>query len=191
MEQSKRFVKSTTPFPTDRDDPLWWGNRVSHSCSVWSRQKCLWIVMTRTIKIFYCSKMENELKSYHSKTNWVNFVWTQDFWTSLKLDFTSRRKTLQISHNFMQWAVVSTQFQEEKMHCNRKDGSKGAPRLGPYWKLQPVICTVNIELRSEFRLWTETILTPGSEFLMHQTSLWWIWTTMSRKFQKFSSKNMR
>ena len=27
--------------------------------------------------------------------------------------------------------------------------------------------------------------------LMDQTSLWWIWTTMSRKFQKFSSENMR
>ena len=33
-------------------------------------------------------------------------------------------------------------------------------------------------LTSEFGLWTETILTPGSEFLMDQISLWWIWTTM-------------
>ena len=30
---------------------------------------CLWIVMTVLAKIFYCNNMENELKSYHNKTN--------------------------------------------------------------------------------------------------------------------------
>ena len=29
---------------------------------------------------------------------------------------------------------------------------QGNTKLGPYWKLQPVICTVNMELRSEFGL---------------------------------------
>ena len=33
-----------------------------------------------------------------------------------------------------------------------KGWSKGTPKLGPYWKLQPVTCTVNMELRSEFCL---------------------------------------
>ena len=33
-----------------------------------------------------------------------------------------------------------------------KDGSKGTPKFGPYWKLQPVTCMVNMELRSEFGL---------------------------------------
>ena len=28
-------------------------------------------------------------------------------------------------------------------------GSEGTPNFGPYWKLQPVACTVNMELRSE------------------------------------------
>ena len=115
----------------------------------------------------------------------------QDFWMLLKLDSTSWRKTLQNSHNSVQRRVVSTLCQETKKHHNQKDGSKKTPKLGPYWKLQPVDCTVSTELRSELCLWTKTILTPGSEFLMDQTSLWWIWTTMSRKFQKFSSKNMR
>ena len=41
-------------------------------------------------------------------------------------------KTLQISHNFMQWPVVNILFQEKKKHHNRKDGSKGTQRLGPY-----------------------------------------------------------
>ena len=43
----------------------------------------------------------------------------------------------------------------------------------------------------EFGLWTETILTPGAQFIMDQIGLWWIWTTMNKKFQKFSSKNIR
>ena len=40
---------------------------------------------------------------------------------------------------------------EEQQH-NQKDGSQRTPKLGPYWKLQPVTCTVNLELRSEFGL---------------------------------------
>ena len=31
-------------------------------------------------------------------------------------------------------------------------GSKGTPKLDPYWKLQPVTCKVNMELRSELCL---------------------------------------
>ena len=57
---------------------------------------------------------------------------------------------LQISHNSVQRPVVSTLCQENKKHRNQKDGSKGTPRLGPYWKLQPVTCMVSMELRSEF-----------------------------------------
>ena len=115
----------------------------------------------------------------------------QDFWMLLKSDSTSWRKTPQNSHNSVQRPFVNTLFQETKKHLNRKDGSKGTLKLVPYWKLQLVTSTVNMELRLEPCLWTKTILTLGSEFLMDQTSLWWIWTTMSRKFQKFSSKNMR
>ena len=33
-----------------------------------------------------------------------------------------------------------------------KVGSKGTPKLGLYWNLQLVVCMVNTELRSEFRL---------------------------------------
>ena len=51
-----------------------------------------------------------------------------------------------------QWPVVNTLFQEKKKHHNRKAGSKETPKLGPYWKLRPVICTVNMELRSELCL---------------------------------------
>ena len=40
----------------------------------------------------------------------------------------------------------------DENHLTRKVGSEGTPKLGPYWKLQPVACKVNMELRSEFGL---------------------------------------
>ena len=48
-----------------------------------------------------------------------------------------------------------------------------------------------MELRLEFGLWTETILTPGLEFLMDQINLWWTRITTTQKFLKISPKNMR
>ena len=44
-----------------------------------------------------------------------------------------------VSHILIQWPVVNTLFQEKTKHHNRKAGSKETPKLGPYWKLQPVI----------------------------------------------------
>ena len=58
-----------TPCTMERSNPLWEDNRIPHSCQAWSRQKCLWIVMNLLVKIFFCNNMENELKSYHNKTN--------------------------------------------------------------------------------------------------------------------------
>ena len=98
---------------------------------------------------------------------------------------TAKSHTIQCSglswiHTSKRWRSITTK---------RMDPRK--PKLALYWKLLPVSCTVNMELRSEFGLWTETTLTLGSEFLMDQISLWWIWTTMKQKFQKISSKNVR
>ena len=65
-EQSKRYVKNTNPFTKERGDlMLWWGNQ---SCSVRSRQKFLWRVMTQNIRIFYDNNLKNELRSSHNKT---------------------------------------------------------------------------------------------------------------------------
>ena len=44
----------------------WWDNQL---CSVKSRQKFFWIVMTQRIKIFYRNNMMNELKNCHNKIN--------------------------------------------------------------------------------------------------------------------------
>ena len=37
-------------------------------------------------------------------------------------------------------------------HHNRKDGFRETQELDPYWKLRPVACMVNTELKSEFGL---------------------------------------
>ena len=44
----------TNPFTKERSDLLWWDNQ---SCSVRSRQKFLWRVMTQHIRIFYFNNM--------------------------------------------------------------------------------------------------------------------------------------
>ena len=134
------------------------------------------------IKKIYCKDIENELKSYHNKTDWANFVVMQDSWLQLKSDSISWRKTLKNSHSSrIQWPVVSTPCQETKIHLNQKVGSEGTPRLDPHWKLQPVACKVNMEWKSELCLWTKTILTHGPEFLMAWISWSQTWTKGPRR----------
>ena len=84
--------------PIERVDPLWEDNPVHRSCQVWSRTKYFWM-MIQHIKNFCCKDVVNELKSYHNKTDWVNFVLMQDFWLQLKSDSTAWQKTLKNSHN--------------------------------------------------------------------------------------------
>ena len=117
------------------------------------------------MKNFYCKDIENELKSYHIVTDWANFVLMQDSWLQLKLDSIAWRHTLKNSHNSqMQWLVVSTLCQETNIHLIRSVGSEEAPNLGPYWKSRPVIYTANMELRSEFGLWTRQYSLLGQNF---------------------------
>ena len=64
----------------------------------------------------------------------------------------------------MQWLVVSELFQETKKHLNRKDGSEGLPKFGPYWKLRLVAWKVNTELRKALCLEAKTISLVGQNF---------------------------
>ena len=54
-----------------------------------------------------------------------------------------------MDNNFMQRLVVNTLFKEVTDHHNQQAGSREAHKLHPCWKLRPVICTVNMELKSE------------------------------------------
>ena len=110
------------------------------------------VPLTQRMKIFYCNNIENELKSCHNRINWINFVWMQDFWVLLRMDSISWRKTLEISHNFMQWPVVNTLFQEKTEHHNQKDGFKGTPNIGPV--LQVATSYLHGTYGVEIRIWS-------------------------------------
>ena len=83
----------------------------------------------------------------------------------------------------MSWVHIAKRW---KIILTRKVGFEGTPKLDPYWKSQPVTCKVNTEWKFELNLWTKTILTRGSEFLMAWTNWSQTWsarstTTTSRK----------
>ena len=84
-----------------------------------------------------------------------------------------------------------TQFSEPRVRCleersKAKDVEKylftslpmriRLPELDTYWKSQPVTYKVNTEWKLELNLWTKTILTRGSEFLMTWTHSSQTWT---------------
>ena len=118
-------------------------------------------------------------------------------WKQLKSDSTSWQSTLTSSHNLQnQWHVGSTLYHEMKNQLTRKVGFEGIPKLDPCWKSQPATYVVNTEWKSELCLWTETALTPGSEFLMgwtnwSRTSSTRSTTTTSRRPLRRSLKNSR
>ena len=87
--------------------------------------------------------------------------------------------------------VVNTLFQEMTNHHNQKDGFREKQELDPNWKSRPVICTVNMELKSESGLWVKIILKLGLEFLMDQINSLLIQTTTTQKFLQIYVKNKR
>ena len=56
---------------------------------------------------------------------------------------------VEIENIFMQRLVVNTLFQEVTDHHIQKDRSREAQKLDPCWKLRPVACMVNTELKLE------------------------------------------
>ena len=84
-EQSQKCVKNVNPAMIEQEDLLWKDNPTHCSCQMWWRQTYLWLMILHMKKI-YCEEKENELKSYHNKTEWANFVLMQDSWPQLKSD---------------------------------------------------------------------------------------------------------
>ena len=190
-EQSRRCVKNMKPFTTDRSDlMMWWSNQL---CSVRSRQKFLWRVMTQRIKIFLFQQNEERIEKLSQQEKLSKFCMDAGFLSVVEVGQYFVTKDTGDLTQFN--AVVCREYT-----LPRDDGSsqprgwiQGNTKIGPVLEvtIQPVICTVNMELRSELCLWAETILTPGLEFLMDQINLWWIRTTTTQKFLKISLKNKR
>ena len=96
---------------------------------------------------------------------------TKDTWRILAMH---RVSGLSWVHLAKRWTIIWSE---------RLD-SRWTPKLDPYWKSQPATYKVNMEWKLELSLWTKTILTHGSEFLMAWRYLIRTWTTP----QKCSSK---
>ena len=140
-------------------------------------------------RVFYCNDLKNKSKRFHRKTKWVNFVWMQDSYMLLRLDSISWLRTLE--NNSLRRLVVNTLFQEVTNHHNQKDGFRETWELDLYWKIRPVVCTANMELKLESGLWVKTTLNPGSEFLMGRINSWLIRTTTTQKFLHIYLKKKR
>ena len=131
-EQSQKCLKNTKLFTIVRGNPLWEDNRVPHSCQDWSRQRCLWIVITVLTKIFCCNNIENELKSYHNETDWANFLWLENSFMLLRSDRISWRKTPQNSHNSqIQWPCREYTLPREEEASEPEGWIRGNTKTGP------------------------------------------------------------
>ena len=91
----------------------------------------------------YCKNLKNKWKN---KIDWSRFVLMKDSCKQLKSDSSSWQSTLTSLYKLQrQWDVVSIFYDEMKKHLNRKVGSEGTPKLGSFWKSQPL------------NLWVQTI----------------------------------
>ena len=127
--------------------------------------------MTQRIKLFYCSNMENELKSYHNKTNLSKFCMDAGFLNVVEIgQYFMTKDTAEFSQ-FHAVACRKSTLPREEEASQSKGWIQGNTKTGPVLEVATCCLHVSTELRSEFRLRTKTILTPGSEFLMDQTSL--------------------
>ena len=99
-ERSQICVKNVKTAMLEQGDLFWQDNLTHCSCQVWWRHTHthLWQMILRKKKIC-CKDTKNELKGYHNKIVWSNFVLMQDSWPQLMSDSTSCRKTLKNSHN--------------------------------------------------------------------------------------------
>ena len=155
----------------------------------WDNQKFLWESHPITPESSIAAIWRTNQIAFTRKTKWVNSAWMQDLYMLLKWDNISWPKTLKNSS--LRELDVNTLFQEVTNHHNPKDGFSETQELDPYWKSRPVICTVNMELKSESGLWVKIILNPGSENLMGQINSWLIRTTTTQKFLQIYLKNKR
>ena len=95
-------------------------------------------------------------------------------------------------YNSIQWLVVNYTLPREQATSQPKGWIQGNTKIGPVLEVTTSYLHSKYGVsRSELCLWAETILTHGSESLMDQINVWWIWTITTQKFPKISSKNMR
>ena len=115
--------------------------------------------------------MENELKGRHNKIKLSKFCMDAGFLSVVENgQYLMTKDTADLSQ-FHAVACRECTLPREEPASQPKGWIQGNTQIGPVEVATSCLHGVNMELRSEFGLRTETILTPGSEFLMDQISL--------------------
>ena len=187
-KQSRRYVKSMKPFMKELGDPLSWGNQVPHSCWVWLRHKYLFIVMTRPIKIFYCSNMENELKKLSQQDRLSKFCMDAGFLNVVEIgQYFMTKDTAEFSQFHAVACREYTLSKRRRSITTKKDGSK----------IGPVLEFATSYLHGKHGVEIRIIVSEQRQDSLLGQNFSWIkqvcdeFEQQRQKFQKFSSKNMR
>ena len=135
---------------SERGDLMWQDNLTHCLCQVWSRQTHIWPMILH-IKNFYCKGIENELKSYHNKIEWLNFVLMQDSWPQLKSDSISWRKPLKNSQQFTD-SVACREYTlpKDEDSSEPKGWIRGNTKIGPV--LEVTTCCLQGKYGVEIRI---------------------------------------
>ena len=145
--------------------------------------------MTLSKKI-YCKSTKNQWRGVYNK-NVMKFCIDAGFLTMAGVGQYFMTRLMKNSHNLLrQGQVVSTLCQEVKNHVTRKVGFEGTLKLGPCWKSQPAIYKVNLEWKLEWPLFTDSILTRGSQIFMAWTR-WSRTSSTTKRTTTISRKPMR
>ena len=112
---------------------------------------CHWTMMVLHIKNCFCKDMENELKKYHHKTEWANFVRMQDSWLLLKLYSISWRKTLKKFSQFTD-SVACREYTlpRDEDTSEPKGWIRGNTKIGPV--LEVTTCCLQGKYGVEIRI---------------------------------------
>ena len=118
------------PFTRERCNPLWWGNRVPHSCPVWSRQKFLWIVMTVLTKHLLLQQYGERIEKL-SQPNWANCVRMQDFLNVVEIGQYFMTKDTAELFQFHAVACREYTFPRDEESSPPKGWIQGNTKIGP------------------------------------------------------------
>ena len=141
-EQSQICVTNANPAMLQQGDLFWCDNLTHCLCRQvrWWKHLHLWPMILR--KKIHCKSTKNEWTSYHKQNRVIKFCTDAGFLTTV--DVGQCFMTEDTEEFLTIYRISDTLYQEMKNHLIRKLGSEWIPKLGPYWKWQPVTYKANM-----------------------------------------------
>ena len=196
-EQSQICVTNANPAMLEQGDLFWWDNLTHCLCSqVWWKHLHLWLMILR--KKIYCKSTKNKWTSYHNQNRVIKFCTDAGFLTTVDVgQYFMTKDTEEFSQFTEPVTCREYTLPRDEKSSYPKGWIRGNTKIGPVLEVTTATCKVNMEWKSELDLWTKTILTRGSEFLMAWISWSRTWsttkssTTTSRRPLRRSRTNSR